>query len=72
MFRKLIIAAAAMLLTLGAFAADEPEKPWKYVNAKDLRIINKGFNDTERDFSPHILRIVYAHRCGTVSSARRA
>lgn len=51
MLRKLIIAAAAMLLTIGAFAADEPEKPWKYVNAKELRIINKGFNDTERDFS---------------------
>ena len=41
----LVLAAPAVL------AADEPEKPWQYVNANTLRIINKGFNNTEREYS---------------------
>ena len=43
-----------LLLVLSApavLAADEPEKPWQYVNANTLRIINKGFNNTEREYS---------------------
>lgn len=35
------------LTTINVFA-EETEAPWKYVNATDLRIINKAFNDTER------------------------
>ncbi len=34
-----------------AFAADEPEKPWRYVDAQDLRIINKGWDNTLRDYT---------------------
>lgn len=42
----------AALLVLGiacasaAFAAEEPEKPWKYVDAQELRVINKGWDNT--------------------------
>lgn len=32
-------------------AADAPEKPWKYVDSESLRIINKGFHDSERTYS---------------------
>ncbi len=43
---------AALLCSVAVFAADEkPEKPWRYVNGEQLRIINKGFNDTERTYS---------------------
>ena len=31
--------------------AEEEEAPWKYVNATDLRIINKAFDDTERTYA---------------------
>ena len=43
---------AALVCCLSVFAAEEkPEKPWRYVNGEQLRIINKGFNDTERTYS---------------------
>ena len=31
---------------VAAFGADEPEKPWKYVDAQELRVINKGWDNT--------------------------
>jgi len=34
-----------------ARAADEPETPWKLVDAQELRIINKAFDNTERTYS---------------------
>lgn len=34
-----------------AYAADEPEAPWKLVDAQGLRIINKAFDNTERTYS---------------------
>ena len=49
--KKLAIALATCLAAFGAFAEDAPEKPWKYVDAQQLRIINKGFDNTERTYS---------------------
>lgn len=44
------------LVTLSFFSglnvfADEAEQPWKLVDAQELRIINKAFDDTERTYS---------------------
>ncbi len=33
------------------FAADEPEKPWRYVDAQELRVINKGWDNTLRKYT---------------------
>ena len=49
--KSLLLAAVAALMTAGGAFADEAATPSKYVNAKELRIINKAFNDTERLFS---------------------
>ena len=51
MLRRIIAATFATLCAIAAFADDKPEAPWKYVNATDLRIINKGFDDSERTYS---------------------
>lgn len=36
---------------MAASAQTKEEKPWKYVDAQELRIINKGWTDTERDYT---------------------
>ncbi len=52
MMKYITSVLAALLCSVAVFAADEkPEKPWRYVNGEQLRIINKGFNDTERTYS---------------------
>lgn len=41
-------------MILSAFtmaAADAPEKPWKYVDAQNLRVINKGWDNTLRPYT---------------------
>ena len=50
---KFIFIAAAMAITASApaLAADEPAVPRKYVDARDLRIINRAFDDTERFYA---------------------
>lgn len=45
-----IFAASVMSASFTA-KADEAEEPWQYVNAQDLRIINKAFDNTERTYS---------------------
>ncbi|MCH5219879.1 MAG: SGNH/GDSL hydrolase family protein [Muribaculaceae bacterium] len=51
-FNHLFSILAVATLTTGFTAwAEETEQPWKLVNATDLRIINKAFDDTERTFS---------------------
>lgn len=40
-----------MLCVFCAMAADETERPWKYVDALDLRIINKGWDNTLRPYT---------------------
>lgn len=42
-----MLAAATFSLT----AADAPQKPWRYVDALDLRIIGKGWNNTLRPYT---------------------
>ncbi len=49
--KKLLAAAICLISSSAAFAADEPEAPWTLVNAQDLRIINKAFDNTERTYS---------------------
>lgn len=50
--KQLLAFVLGVLISIPAlFAADEPEKPWRYVDAQDLRVINKGWNTTERDYS---------------------
>lgn len=51
MIKRFFITLLNVVLAVIAFAADKPEAPWKYVDATDLRIINKGFDDSERTFS---------------------
>lgn len=46
MKRLFTILNIALLAALGLRAADAPEKPWKYVDAQELRVINKGWDNT--------------------------
>lgn len=48
---KKLLTLFVAILALNAFAADEPERPWRYIDAQDLRIINKGWKNTLRDYT---------------------
>ena len=41
-------AALFLALTASTTFAKTPEKPWRYVDARDLRIVNKGFDDSKQ------------------------
>lgn len=50
--KKLLLSLIALLAMAPAMrAADEPQQPWQYVNALDLRVINKGWDNTLRPFT---------------------
>ena len=49
--RTILVAAVGLLTAMGVYSAETPAVPRKYVDARELRIINKGFNDTERFYS---------------------
>lgn len=54
--KSILSAMAALLISTSiapvAIAADEPEKPWTYVDAQNLRIINHAFaGETERTYA---------------------
>ncbi len=54
--KSILSAIAALLISTAiapvAIAADEPEKPWTYVDAQNLRIINHAFaGETERTYA---------------------
>lgn len=49
--KSLTLFCAAFAACFAMSHAQETEQPWKEVNALDLRIINKAFDNTERDFS---------------------
>lgn len=54
--KSILSAMAALLISTAiapvAIAADEPEKPWTYVDAQNLRIINRAFaGETERTYA---------------------
>ena len=40
-----------MSISVGAKAADNEEKPWRYVDALDLRVINKAWDNTLRPYT---------------------
>ncbi len=46
-----MIAMAMAAAAFTAFAADQPEKPWKYVDAQELRVINKAWDNTLRPYT---------------------
>lgn len=46
----LMVSATALAGSIGAKAA-EPEKPWQYIDAQQLRIINKGWDNTLRKYT---------------------
>ena len=43
--------AVVAAVCLPAFADEQPEKPWKYVDAQQLRVINKGWDNTLRPYT---------------------
>ncbi len=49
--RKFFLTLLTFIITLIVAIADDNATPLQYVKATDLRIINKGFNDSERTFS---------------------
>lgn len=49
--KTLCLTAALVLTTAAVYGADEKPTPKKYVDARELRVINKAFNDTERYYS---------------------
>lgn len=49
---KRLIVCALLSASVAAFAEDKAkEQPWQYVDAQELRIINKAFDKTERDYT---------------------
>ena len=49
---KNILAMALVLAAAGTAAhAAEEEKPWRYVDAQELRVINKGWDNTLRPYT---------------------
>lgn len=52
LFRHIItLALLFSFSSANLFAADAPEKPWRYVDARDLRVINKGWDNTLRPYT---------------------
>lgn len=49
--KRLLISALISMFFLASFAEEKESTPKKYVNSLELRVINKGFNDSERSFS---------------------
>lgn len=49
--KKFLAIFAAVLCAVLAFAEEAAEKPWRYVDAQDLRVINKGWDNTARTYS---------------------
>lgn len=41
----------SILFPFTTHAEEQPEKPWQYVDARDLRIINKGWDNTLRTYT---------------------
>lgn len=50
-FPFLIALVAALSAHHQASAAENEEKPWRYVDAQDLRVINKGWDNTLRKYT---------------------
>lgn len=50
LLKTTVFAVFALCAATTAFAADQPEKPWRYTDARELRIINKGFDNSARPY----------------------
>lgn len=49
--RAVFACISAFVSAVAVFADDMPERPWKYVDAQDLRVINKGWDNTLRKYT---------------------
>lgn len=49
--KKFTLFAAMALAAVAATAQEKPEQPWQYVDAQNLRIINKGWDNTARPYT---------------------
>lgn len=49
--KKTLITAALAAAALTATAADSKEEPWFYVDAQELRVVNKGWDNTLRPYT---------------------
>lgn len=49
--KKLFLALALAAAAFSAAKAEEAEKPWRYVDASELRVINKGWDNTLRPYT---------------------
>ena len=48
--KQILLAAAVALTAFAASAQEKKETPWQLVDARELRIINKGWDNTPRDY----------------------
>ncbi len=51
MKKSLLFALAMAFFMPATVVAQEQEQPWQYIDAQDLRIINKGWDNTLRDYT---------------------
>ncbi len=49
--KQLILTLTLAVAVLSAYAAEEAEKSWRYVDAQELRVINKGWDNTLRHYT---------------------
>ena len=49
--KQILLAAAVALTAFAASAQEKKETPWQLVDARELRIINKGWDNTARDYT---------------------
>ncbi|MDE6161217.1 MAG: SGNH/GDSL hydrolase family protein [Muribaculaceae bacterium] len=49
--KKIFTAAAMLTAAFAASAATDGEQPWQYVDAQELRVINKAWDNTLRDYT---------------------
>lgn len=49
--KRIFSLAVCALAAVCAWAADAPVKPWQYTDAQQLRVINKGFKDTDGPYT---------------------
>ena len=50
-FFMALMAVAALASATAQGPGPKVEKPWKYVDAQELRVINKGFDDTDGPYT---------------------
>ncbi len=51
LFKSFLLLSTVVMSTAVSYAAETQEEPWKYVDARDLRVINKGWDNTLRPYT---------------------